>query len=204
MSPTVDPPAAAREGWPARVVEAEQRARAAGFVLSSEPDVGALLSCLAASVPERGRILELGTGVGFGLAWLVCGLGERTDVEIVTVDLDEALQRQVRSASWPSYVLFELGEGRALLPTLGSFNLIFADAPGGKTRGLDATIDALRPGGILVVDDMDLSRHEDQRLREDLARVRRELRDDERLVCAELAYSSGVILAVRPRSGAAH
>jgi predicted O-methyltransferase YrrM len=181
------------------VIEAEQRARAAGFVLSSEPDVGALLSCLAASVPERGRILELGTGAGYGLAWLVTGLGERTDVEVVTVDVDEALQRQVRSASWPSYVLVELGDGEALLPTLGIFDVIFADAPGGKTSGLGATIEALRPGGLLVVDDMELSRHEDQRLRDALARVRQELHDDERLVCAELGYSSGVIVAARRR-----
>jgi predicted O-methyltransferase YrrM len=182
---------------PARVVEAEQRARAAGFTLSSEPDVGGFLACLAASLPERARILELGTGAGFGLAWLVSGLGGRTDVEIVTVDTDEALQRQVRSASWPSYVLFELGDGEVLLPSLGTFDLIFADAPGGKTSGLAVTIEALRPGALLVVDDMDLSRHHEERLRHDLAEVRRRLHGDERLVCAELGFSSGVIVAAR-------
>ncbi|HTT85772.1 MAG TPA: hypothetical protein VMF60_00265, partial [Acidimicrobiales bacterium] len=114
-------------------------------------------------------------------------------------DVDEAMQRQVRSASWPRYVRFELGDGKALVPTLGAFDLIFADAPGGKTSGLGLTVGALRAGGLLVVDDMDLDRHEDASLRAALAMVRERLHADDRLVCAELDYSSGVILAARRR-----
>ncbi len=145
---------------PTVVLAALERARAEGFTLSSEPDVGAWLSCLAAAVPPRGRILELGTGAGSGLAWLVHGLGWRDDIEVITIDVDLALQTQTRQAGWPSYVRFELGDGAALLTALGTFDLIFADAPGGKTVGLDGTVAALRPGGTLVVDDMDLSRHQ--------------------------------------------
>lgn len=168
-------------------------------MLSSEPEVGALLSCLAASVPEGGRILELGTGVGSGLSWLVHGLGRRTDVAVVTVEIDDALEAHRRSAAWPSYVRFERGDGASLLSSLGRFDLIFADAPGGKTIGLELTIAALGGGGTLVVDDMDVSRHEDPDLRGDLTRVREELLNDDRLVCSELAFSSAVIVAVRRR-----
>jgi len=182
---------------PAIVVDARQRAEAAGFTLSSEPEVAALLSCLAASAPEEGRILELGTGVGCGLSWLVHGLGPRTDVEVVTVEIDDTLQAHTRSAPWPPYVRFELGDGASLLSSLGRFGPIFADAPGGKTIGLESTIAALRGGGTLMVDDMEVSRHEDPDLRRDLARVREELLSDDRLVCSELAFSSGVMVAVR-------
>jgi demethylmenaquinone methyltransferase/2-methoxy-6-polyprenyl-1,4-benzoquinol methylase len=129
--------------FPAIVVGAGHRAVVAGFSLSSEPDVGALLSCLAAAVPAHGRILELGTGAGSGLAWLVHGLGQRVDIELITIDVDQALQAQTRQADWPPYVRFELGDGASLLPTLGTFDLIFADAPGGNTVGLDGTIAAL-------------------------------------------------------------
>ncbi len=187
---------------PPMVEQARQRADAAGFALSSEPEVGAFLSSLAASVPAEGRILELGTGVGCGVAWLVHGLGDRTDVDIVTVDVDERLQTDTRSAPWPPYVRFERGDGAALVPGLGTFDLIFADAPGGKTTGLPATIDALRPGGTLVVDDMDVTRHDDDALRLALTRVRERLVADERLVCSELGFSSGVIVAVRRRESA--
>ena len=182
---------------PAVVEDARRRADAAGFTFSSEPAVGALLSCLAASVPTDGRILELGTGAGCGLAWLIHGLGERSDVEVETIDLDDALQAQTRSARWPPYVRFRLGDAVTLLPALGMFDLIFADAPGGKTTGLGQTIAALRPGGTLMVDDMDVARHEDADLRHALTEVRRHLLTDERLVCSELAFSSGVIMAVR-------
>jgi predicted O-methyltransferase YrrM len=179
------------------VEDARHRADATGFAFSSEPAVGALLSCLAASVPSDGRILELGTAVGCGLAWLIHGLGERRDVEVLTVDVDGALQAQTRSAPWPQYVGFRLGDAVDLLPALGTFDLIFADAPGGKTTGLGQTIAALRPGGTLVVDDMDVARHEDAALRRALTEVRQHLLTDVRLVCSELSFSSGVIMAVR-------
>jgi predicted O-methyltransferase YrrM len=184
---------------PSVVLAALRRAEAIGFTMSSEPGVGALLSCLATAVPPGARILELGTGAGSGLARLVHGLGRRDDIEVITIDVDQTLQAQTRQAGWPSYVRFDLGNGAALLPTLGAFELIFTDAPGGKTVGLDGTIAVLRPGGTLVVDDMDLNRHEDESLRLALGDVRRQLVGDQRLICAELPFSSGVIVAVRHR-----
>lgn len=39
-----------------------ERARAAGFAYSCDPAVGRLLATPAAGVPERGRVLEIGTG----------------------------------------------------------------------------------------------------------------------------------------------
>ena len=53
--------------------------------------MGRLLSTLAAAVPPGGRILEIGTGVGVGLAWLAAGLEGREDVEVLTVESDERL-----------------------------------------------------------------------------------------------------------------
>jgi demethylmenaquinone methyltransferase/2-methoxy-6-polyprenyl-1,4-benzoquinol methylase len=184
---------------PTAVVAALARAEAAGFKLSSEPGVGALLAALAASVRSRGHILELGTGAGVGLAWLVSGLGTRTDIEVITVDINAELQSATRAAGWPAYVRFDIGDGAVRAGQLGRFDLIFADAQGGKTVGLDQTIEALSPGGILVVDDMDLALHDDPELSEALTRVRAQLLGDRRLVCADLTYSSGVILATRRR-----
>lgn len=189
-----------REPLPPRVVAALDRAEAAGFELSSEPGVGALLAALAASVPENGRILELGTGAGVGTAWLVEGLGDRTDVEVVTVDLDPGIQARARAGEWPACVCFELGDGAEAVSRLGRFDLIFPDAPGGKTVELRRTIAALRPGGILLVDDMDLSRHDDPELREAIASVRGRLFAAPDLVCAELPFASGVVVAAKRRS----
>lgn len=162
---------------------------------------GRLLAALAAAVPRGGRVLEIGTGVGVGLAWLVHGLGARRDVEVVTVELDDEVQRTALSAPWPPWVRFESGDGAEVADRLGQFDLIFPDAPGGKIFKLRRTVAALRRGGVLVVDDMDLARHEDERLRSALAVVRHRLLDNAELVCAELGFSSsGVIVAVKRRS----
>ncbi len=185
---------------PAAVLAAHERAEEAGFQLACDDEVGRLLAVLSAAVPERGRILEIGTGVGVGLAWLVHGLGERQDVEVVTVELDDEVQRVARSAPWPSWVRFESGDGAEVAGGLGQFDLIFPDAPGGKLVKLGRTIAALKPGGILVVDDMELARHEDEQLREALTVVRQRLVDNRELICAELGFGSGVIVVVKRRA----
>ena len=134
------------------------------------------------------------------LAWLVHGLGARQDVEVVTVELDDEVQQTALSAPWPPWVRFESGDGAEVVGCLGQFDLIFPDAPGGKIFKLRRAVAALRRGGILVVDDMDLTRHDDEHLWSALAVVRHRLLGNAELVCAELGVSSGVIVATKRRS----
>jgi len=182
---------------PARVAAALARAEAARFPLSSEHGVGRLLSALAAGVPANGRILEMGTGVGVGMAWMVEGLGRRTDVEIFSIELDAKTHAIASSADWPPYVKLLQGDVLAHLGGLGTFDLIFADAQGGKWEGLGRTIAALRPHGILLVDDMTPLDGWDDHQRRKKDEVRDTLLTHPDLVAAELAESSGMILSVR-------
>lgn len=184
---------------PGSVLAAYERAASTGFQLACEVDVGRLLAALAAAVPSGGRVLEIGTGVGVGLAWLVHGLGARWDVEVITVELDNKVQRTALSAPWPPWVRFESGDGAEVVGRLGRFDLIFPDAPSGKIFKLRRTVAALRRGGVLVVDDMDLTRHDDEQLRSALAVTRHRLVSNADLACAELGFSSGVIVAIRQR-----
>jgi len=162
--------------------------------MSSEPAVGQLLAVLAATVPPGGRIAELGTGVGFGTAWLVHGLANRTDACLDTIDVSAEQVDRTQSRGWPEYVRFLVGDALSILEP-GLYDLIFADAPAGKTVGLDRTISALRPGGVLIVDDMTSDVPEEYVIRRDA--VRRELFDSADLLCVELAHGSGVIVATR-------
>jgi demethylmenaquinone methyltransferase/2-methoxy-6-polyprenyl-1,4-benzoquinol methylase len=182
---------------PAVVRAAYERADDLGFALSCEPEVGRLLAVLSAAVPPGGRVLELGTGVGVGLAWITAGLDDRDDVEVVSVELDRERAAIVEAAGWPSGVSIVVGDGAELASTLGRFDLVFPDAPGGKIRNLDATIAALRPGGLLLVDDMDLERHTDPDLRSGLRLVIDRLRGHPDLLSAELPFASGVVVASR-------
>ena len=182
---------------PAAVRRCRERALAAGFGLSCEPGIGRLLATLAAAVPARGRILELGTGAGVGLAWLLDGLGPRADVAVLSVESDPAMSGLARAEDWPDFVTLVEGDGAAEVRRQGVFDLVFADAPGGKLEGLDDTVACLTPGGVLVVDDMDPALHLEDGYGEPLARVRDEIMGDPRLVAAELAFSTWAIVATR-------
>ncbi|MBB5802693.1 demethylmenaquinone methyltransferase/2-methoxy-6-polyprenyl-1,4-benzoquinol methylase [Saccharothrix ecbatanensis] len=184
------------DGVPDLVAKAVDRARELEFGYSCEHPVGPLLATLAAAVPRRGRILELGTGAGVGVAWIVSGLSGRADVTVRTVELDAALAAEV-AVDLPEWVEVITGDGEALLPGLGRFDLIFADAPAGKWSGLELTLDAVRPGGMLIVDDMDLDQYANPDHRASTAAVRTTLTTDPRLVTTELPVGSGIILATR-------
>ena len=92
-----------------------------------------------------------------------------------------------------------MGDSAELVGGLGSFDLIFPDTPGGKIYNLQTTIAALQPGGVLVLDDMDLQRDEHPERLARLANVRNQLFGNPYLVCTELALSSGLIVAARRR-----
>jgi predicted O-methyltransferase YrrM len=160
--------------------------------MSSEDAVGELLAVLAGAVRPGGRILEIGTGAGVGLAWLVEGLAGRTDVEVRSVEHDHAVAAATAGADWPENVTLHEGDVLELLGTLGEFDLIFADAEGGKWQGLDRTIAALAPGGHLLVDDMAAGH-------EQTARVRETLLGHPGLTAVELPCGTGLILATRNR-----
>jgi predicted O-methyltransferase YrrM len=175
-------------------------ARQAGFTMSCEPEVGALLAVLAAAVPEAGRILELGTGAGVGTAWLVYGLTTRTDVEIVTVDHDPATAELAARTPRPSYVRSIVGDAVHVTANEGKFDLIFADAQGGKWEGLDTTVAALRPGGHLLVDDMTPEHFADTHHERKTTEVRTHILGRPDLVSVPIAWSSGLILSTRRRT----
>ena len=185
---------------PAAALAGYARATQVGFEVSSTPEVGQLLSVLAATVPAGGRILELGTGVGAGLGWIVHGLGRRDDVAVTSVERDVRLARLVQAAQWPNWVSIVIGDCWDLIGRLGKFDLIFADIPGKETYDLTGPIAALAPGGVLIIDDIAHAPDEQPERRARLNAVRQQLFDHPHLVCADLAFSSGVLMAVRRRA----
>ena len=125
-----------------------------GFTMASEHQTGSLLRTLAASKPG-GRLLELGTGTGVGTAWLLAGMD--ADARLISVDVNPDVQAiAVRHLGADPRVTFETGDGAAFLERAGRdrFDLIYADAWPGKFSHLDAALDALRAGGIYIVDDL--------------------------------------------------
>ncbi len=184
------------------LVQALQRSRfQAQFTFSCDDATGEFLAVLSASIASGGRILEIGTGMGVGLAWITSGLGPRDDITVVTIDRDAERLAWAQELDWPEFVEFIAGDVMVELPNLGSFDLIFADAEGGKWYGLDLTIDALNVGGILLLDDFQ-SQHWNSPAQgaahlEKRDEIRRHISGDSRLASTELSHASGLLLAVR-------
>lgn len=139
---------------PSSLTELQEAARAAGFTMSCEPRTGSLLATLAATRPG-GRILELGTGVGEGTAWLLSGMDETAT--LVTVELDDAVQAVARKQFGDDErVTFVTADGGHWLDAYDGapFDLVFADTWPGKFTHLDAALDLVAPGGAYIVDDL--------------------------------------------------
>jgi predicted O-methyltransferase YrrM len=185
---------------PEPVRMATERAEQAGFTMSCDPCTGRLLAVLSAAVPVRGRVLELGTGTGVGTAWIAHGLQGRQDVEVVTIEIDAATAALAAQYPWPPWVKLLIGDAVEVTHRVGSFDLVFADAQGGKWDGLDTTVAALRPGACLLVDDMTPGEFADDNHARKIGEVRDRLLGHPGLTSVEIAWSTGLILSSRKRS----
>lgn len=174
-----------------------RRARLVGFSMSCVPAVGRLLAVLAAHLPADARVLELGTGTGVGTAWLVSGLRPRSDVQVITVEKDRHIAEKAASGDWPEFVDLRCADALEVLAEGGQFDLIFADAPGGKWHGLNRTIAALRPNGLLIVDDMTPAPEWSGEQYDHQVKIRENLLTSPLLTSVELDHGSGMILSTR-------
>lgn len=89
------------------------------------------------------------------------------------------------------------GDALEVLHVRGTFDLIFADAPGGKWDELDTTVAVLRPGGHLLVDDMNPPAFADGEHESKTREVRERLLTHRDLVSVEIAWATGLILCTR-------
>ncbi len=131
-----------------------RESRAIGFGMPSDAPTGALLRVLAASKPG-GAFLELGTGTGLAAAWLLDGMDAAST--LVSVEVNEAFQNIARTAlGHDTRLRLILADALSFLENHAgaAFDLIYADAIPGKYAGFSHTLRLLRPGGILVLDDM--------------------------------------------------
>jgi predicted O-methyltransferase YrrM len=169
---------------------------ALGFVMASEPKVGALLAALAASKPG-GRLLELGTGTGHGTAWLLTGMDARATLD--TVDNDPAVVAVAqRHLGGDRRVIFHVADGAEFLEQSSDrYDLIYADAWPGKFSHLDEALALLKPGGIYVVDDLLPQANWPEGHAPKVPVLIDDLERRDGFVTARLAWGSGLMLVVR-------
>lgn len=118
---------------------------------------GRFLAMLSQMLRPR-RILEIGTYTGYSALCLAEGLAN--DGRLITIDNNEELEAFARSyweqSPYASRIDFRLGNAAHLIPTLNeTFDLVFIDADK-RNNALyyDLVIDQVRPGGIILADNV--------------------------------------------------
>jgi predicted O-methyltransferase YrrM len=122
-----------------------------------DAEVGALLRVLATSIGAS-RMLEIGTAIGYSGIWLAGALP--ADGMLVTMEVDEGRASEARDnfarAGVSSRVSVVVGDAQLKIAKVaGPFDLIFQD--GAKklySPLLDRLIALLRPGGLLITDNV--------------------------------------------------
>jgi predicted O-methyltransferase YrrM len=168
---------------------------------------GATLCFLAATIGAR-AVVEVGTGTGVSGLWLLRGMA--ADGVLTSIDVDPENQRAARSAFLaagygPSRLRLINGMGLEVLPRLtdAAYDLVFVDAlPVEYPRHLDEAVRLLRPGGLVVLDDVLRGGRIGDATASDPAtvavrEVARQVRDDERLVPVLLPVGGGLLCALR-------
>src|SRR5207249_3534987 len=184
-------------GIPAPVAHAKRRAIEQPFTRSCDDGVGRLFAVLAAHLPPGAKVLEIGTGVGIATAWLVSGLGSRTDVDILSFEVDDTLSATTRTYRWPSYVRIGTADAKtALADHPSTFDLILVDASRLTLDRIDAIVDAVRRAGMLVVDHTASSAAASEP-ETSLTTLRKTVLDHDKLVAVDIAWSNGLLVATK-------
>lgn len=187
--------------------EARRRAVEIGGATPVGTGAGAALRMLAAAVAAR-HVMEIGSGAGTSGLWLLAGMPE--DGVLTTIDVDAEHSRAAKEAYAAAGVAHQrtrviTGRAADVLPRMsdGAYDLVLVDADKvGYPAYVEHAIRLLRPGGVLVLDNMlwhdkvadPAARDEETSTLRDLGKA---LRDDERLTCALLPVSDGLLVAVR-------
>ncbi|GAA4706816.1 putative O-methyltransferase YrrM [Promicromonospora umidemergens] len=132
----------------------QESAARVGFRMSCEDLTGTLLATLVASKP-RGRFLEIGTGVGAGVAWMLSGMDAGASLTTIEINPLFHTAAAVTFVDDPRVEFVCADAGEWLREYDGDpFDLAFVDWRPGKFDQLDTLIDLLTPGGLYVVDDL--------------------------------------------------
>ncbi|AEE53446.1 O-methyltransferase [Haliscomenobacter hydrossis] len=130
------------------------KSREIGFSMPSDLYIGTLLKTLMTSKPA-GNFLELGTGIGLSLSWMIDGLDATS--KLTSIDNDPelcAIARQFFGIE--SRLNIVCADGTEWIKNYRgeAFDLIFADAWPGKYSEIEEILALVKVGGFYVIDDM--------------------------------------------------
>jgi predicted O-methyltransferase YrrM len=160
------------------------------------PAAGQFCYMLARMLGAR-RIFEMGSGYGYSTAWFARAVKENGGGAVYHVVWDEDLSGRARkhlgTLEFNGIVQYRVGEAVSVLrETNGSFDLIFNDIEkDGYPDSLPVIAEKLRPGGVLIVDNM--LWHGRVFDKTDRSADTRGVRELTRLIAADPAWISSIV-----------
>ncbi len=143
---------------PAEMQAMEAKARQTNFPIVG-PAAGKFCYTVARMIGAR-RVFELGSGFGYSTAWFANAVRENGGGTVYHVVWNEDLSRQARqhlsALGYDDLIEYHVSEAvQALRETDGPFDLIFNDIDKkGYPAALPVIAEKLRPGGVLIVDNL--------------------------------------------------
>jgi predicted O-methyltransferase YrrM len=182
---------------PKILYEIEAKSKGIGFTMPSDRYVGSLLKTLIASKPNS-RLLELGTGIGLSLSWMIDGMDAES--RLTTIDNDPKLIEIARAyfgkdsrveilcMDGTRWINGYKGEG---------FDLVFADAWPGKYSDIEKLLDLVNVGGFYIIDDMSIQANWPEGHHENVNNLIDYLEKREDFNLTKLDWSTGIIIMTR-------
>ncbi len=175
----------------------EEKSKEIGFTMPSDLYIGTLLKTLITSKPKA-HLLELGTGIGLSLSWMVDGMDAHS--KLITVDNDPELTGIAEQ-------YFGNDERVSIVCADGSkwineykgskFDLIFADAWPGKYSEIEEVLALVKVGGFYIIDDMTAQPNWPKGHQEHVNRLVEYLENRSDFNLTKLNWSTGLIIAAR-------
>lgn len=177
--------------------EIERKSEKIGFTMPSDIYVGTLLKTLVSSKPG-GRFLELGTGIGLSLSWIVDGMDAHSS--LITIDNDSNLIDIAEEYFGKNHRLeIVCADGGEWLKEYKGekFDLVFADAWPGKYSKIEEILKLVNVGGIYIIDDMNAQPNWPDGHQDHVHRLVAYLENRDDFNLTKLDWSTGLIIAVR-------
>ncbi len=177
--------------------EIERKSVEIGFTMPSDLYIGSFLKTLISSKPGA-NLLELGTGIGLSLSWMIDGMDSQS--KLITVDYDAnlcAIADQYFGEDVRVQIVCKDGSEWINNYKGDKFDLIFADAWPGKYSDIDAVLKLIKIGGFYVIDDMSPQSNWPEDHQSHVDRLVEYLENREDFTLTKINWSTGLIIAVR-------
>jgi len=175
----------------------EAKSKEIGFTMPSDIYIGTLLKTLIAS-KSNSNVLELGTGIGLSLSWMIDGLDKES--KLTTVDNDPTLT-DIAKEFFGSDARVEIvcQDGTEWIKNYRGdlFDLIFADAWPGKYSETAEILDLIKIGGFYVIDDMKVQPNWPEGHEDNVTRLIQYLENRKDFSLTKMDWSTGVIIMTK-------